>query len=135
MIVEGITGNLYEYQKLGVEFLLNSGGKALLADSPGVGKTVQALGFITHSGLKRSLIVCPASVKFSWESEVEKWTNLKSFVVDSSTELKDIPFDVNCVIINFDILKKFFNELMKYRWDCMVVDEAHMIKSPSAIRS
>ena len=73
--VKGIKGDLYEYQKLGIEFLTKSGGRALLADSPGVGKTVQALGFITHNEYKRSLIVCPASVKFSWESEIDKWTN------------------------------------------------------------
>lgn len=133
--VNGIKGALYEYQKDGVEFLVKSGGRALLADSPGVGKTVQALGYLTHSGHSRSLIVCPASVKFSWENEISKWTNLKSYVVDSKTNLKDIPFDVNCVIINFDILKKFFNEFMKYQWSAMIVDESHMIKNPSAIRS
>ena len=133
--VNGIKGELYEYQKLGIEFLLNSGGRALLADSPGVGKTAQALGYVAHSGHKRTLIVCPASVKFSWENEIEKWTNMKSFVVGPKTDLDDIGFDVNCVIINFDILKKFYNEFMKYKWECLVVDEAHLIKSPSAARS
>ena len=121
--VKGIKNELYEYQKLGVEFLVNSGGRALLADSPGVGKTAQALGFLTHNGHKRSLVVCPASVKFSWESEVKKWTSLTSFVVNSKTKLIDIPAEVNCIIINFDILKKFFNEFMKYHWDCMIIDE------------
>ena len=135
MEVNGIKGNLYEYQKLGVEFFLNSGGRALLADSPGVGKTVQALGFLTHTQYKRSLIVCPASVKFSWENEIDKWTNLSSFVVGPKTKLEEIPPDVNCIIVNYDILKKFFNEFMKYRWDCLVVDECHLIKSQTAIRS
>src|ERR1035437_358053 len=124
--VKGIKGDLYEYQKLGIEFLINSGGRALLADSPGVGKTVQALGYITHSGHKRSLIVCPASVKFAWESEAEKWTSLKSFVVNPKTKLDEIDPDVNLIIINFDILKKFYKEFMKYDFDCMIVDEAHM---------
>jgi SWI/SNF-related matrix-associated actin-dependent regulator 1 of chromatin subfamily A len=133
--VKGIKGNLYEYQKLGVEFLVNSGGRALLADSPGVGKTAQTLGYITHVGHKRSLIVCPASVKFAWESEIEKWTDLKSFVVEPKTDLESIPFDVNCVIVNYDILKKFYNEFMKYKFDCLVCDESHLIKSPTAQRS
>lgn len=135
MIINNVKGQLYEYQKDGIEFLLNSGGRALLADSPGVGKTAQALGYIAHTGHRRSLIVCPASVKFAWESEVAKWTKLESFVVGPHTDLDDIPFEVNCVIINFDILKKFFNEFMKYKWDCLVVDEAHLVKNPSAQRS
>lgn len=135
MEINGIKGDLYEYQKVGIEFLLNSGGRVLLADSPGVGKTVQALGYVTHSEHNRTLIVCPASVKFSWENEIKKWTKLKSFVVDSKTNLDDIPHDINCVIVNFDILKKFFNEFMKYKWDCMIVDESHMIKSQKAVRT
>lgn len=133
--IKGIKGNLYEYQKEGVEFLINSGGRALLADSPGVGKTAQALGYITHMGFDRTLVVCPASVKFSWENEVEKWTDLKSFIVGPKTDLKDIPFDVSIVIVNFDIVKKFFNEFMKYKWNCLIVDESHLIKNPKAIRS
>ena len=135
MEINNVKGKLYDYQKVGIEFLLNSGGRALLADSPGVGKTAQALGYIAHAGHKRSLIVCPASVKFAWESEIAKWTKLESFVVGPHTDLDDIPFEVNCVIINFDILKKFFNEFMKYKWDCLVVDEAHLVKNPTAIRS
>lgn len=135
MEIKGIKGNLYEYQKLGIEFLVNSGGRALLADSPGVGKTAQALGYIAHVGHKRSLIVCPASVKFAWENEIEKWTTLKSYVVDSKTKLETIPFDVHCIIVNYDILKKFYKEFMKYKLDCMVCDESHLVKSNTATRS
>lgn len=133
--INGIRGTLYDYQKTGIEFLLNSGGRALLADSPGVGKTAQALGFITHSGHKRTLVVCPASVKFSWENEVAKWTTLKSFVVSSGIDFSDIPHDSNIIIINYDILRKHFNELMKYQFDVIIVDEAQYIKSTTAIRS
>lgn len=133
--IKGIKGELYEYQKLGIEFFINSGGRALLADSPGVGKSAQALGYIVKNGFKRNLIICPASVKFSWENEIHKWTNLKSFIIDSKTDLKDIPFDVQCVIINYDILKKFHNEFKKYKWDCLVADEVQLVKNPSAKRS
>lgn len=133
--IKNIKGQLYDYQKVGIEFLLNSGGRALLADSPGVGKTAQALGYIASAGHKRNLIVCPASVKFAWGSEIEKWTHLSYFIIDSKTILEDIPFGVECIIVNFDILKKFFNEFMKYKWDSLIVDEAHMVKSSKAIRT
>ena len=107
--IRGIRGELYPYQRLGVEFFINSGGRALLADSPGCGKSVQALGFITHGGYKRSLVICPASVKFSWENEIDKWTNLKSFIIGPQTSFEDIPYDTNIIIINYDVLKKHFN--------------------------
>jgi len=36
--IKGIKGDLYDYQKVGVEFLLASGGRAIIADPPGLGK-------------------------------------------------------------------------------------------------
>ena len=36
-----IKGELYPYQKLGVEFFVSNNGRALLADEPGTGKTLQ----------------------------------------------------------------------------------------------
>ena len=135
MELKNIKGKLYEYQKVGIEFLLNSGGRALLADSPGVGKTAQALGFVAHSGFKRTLVVCPASVKFCWSDEIIKWTDLTSFVVEPNTIFKDIPHDTNIIIINYDVLKKYFNELMKYKFDVLIGDEVQMIKSIRAIRA
>ena len=133
--IKGIKGELYNYQKLGVEFFVNSGGRGILADSPGVGKSAQALGYVVHENLKRTLVICPASVKFSWENEIKKWTKLKSFIVEPKTKFSDISHDVNIVIVNYDMLKKYFNELMKYGWNCLIGDEIQYIKSSNAIRS
>ena len=104
--IKGLKGELYDYQKVGVEFLLASGGRALIADPPGLGKTLQALAYLVHTKKNRSLIICPASVKSSWEKEVVKWTNLKHVVIDSKTKLHEIPADVKVWIVNYDILKK-----------------------------
>lgn len=133
--IKGIKGELYNYQKLGVEFFINSNGRAVLADSPGVGKSAQALGYVVHENLKRTLIICPASVKFSWENEIKKWTKLKSFIVESKTKFSEIPHDINIIIVNYDALKKNFNELMKYKFDICICDESQFLKNPSAIRS
>ena len=133
--IEGIKGNLREYQKIGVEFFMNNKGRGLLADDMGSGKTLQSLAYLTQVGHKRSLVVCPASVKFSWENEVGKWTKLKSYVVESKTDFREIPSNVNVIIINYDILKKHINSLMLTKWDCMICDEAHLCKNRESIRS
>lgn len=133
--IKGIKGELREYQKIGVEFFMNSGGRAILADEMGSGKTLQTLAYLTTSSFKRALVVSPASVKSVWELETKKWTNLESFVVDSSTDFSDIPHTANVVIINYDILKKHLNELLKMKWDAMICDESQAIKSPTAIRT
>lgn len=135
LVINGIKGTLYPYQKVGVEFFVNSGGKAMLCDEPGVGKSAQTLAYLVYTKKKRTLVVCPASVKFSWENEVKKWTELKSQVIDGKTDFRTIDHDTNVVIVNYDVLKKLFNELMKIEWDCVVGDESHLIKNNKAQRT
>ena len=133
--VKGIKGEMYPYQKVGTEFLVASGGRAIIADAMGLGKSLQALAYIKHSGHKRTLIVCPASVKFAWEVEIKKWTNLSSVIIDSKTKFSEIDSSVNLWIVNYDILRKHFEELSKTRFDVIIGDECTYIKSLSAQRS
>lgn len=133
--VDGLKKQLYPYQKVGVEFLEMSGGKAIIADAPGLGKTAQALAYCSHKGFKRILAVSPASVKFAWANEVKKWTNLTSIVIDSKTDLSKIDPKINVWVINYDILKKHYPVLTKVRFDCMIGDECHLVKSTTAMRT
>lgn len=133
--VKGLKKEMYPYQKVGTEFIVASGGRAIIADAPGLGKTIQALAYAKHMNFERTIVVAPASVKFSWANEVKKWTNLKSIVIDSKTNLSKIPADVEVWIINYDILKKHYDQLSKIRFDCMIGDECQLIKSPTAMRT
>ena len=134
-IVKGLKKELYNFQKIGVEFLAVSGGRAIIADDMGTGKSCQSLAYIKHMGFKRTLIVCPASVKFSWENEIKKWTNLTSVIIDSKTNISKIDSSINIWLINYDILKKHHEQLSKIRFDAMVGDESQMIKSITALRT
>lgn len=62
------------YQQVGAAFLAQAGG-GLLADQPGLGKTLQALGAVIesqHQGL--NLIVAPATaVTMTWKPELKTW--------------------------------------------------------------
>lgn len=133
--IKGIKGDLYPYQKVGVEFLIESGGRAIISDPPGLGKSLQALAYIAHQNFTRSLVVAPASVKSSWVKEVKKWTKMSYVEIDSKTNLSKIPADVQLWIINYDILKKHLDTLLKTRFDVVVADECHMVKSRSAMRT
>jgi len=135
-VVRNVKGELYPYQKIGVEFFIRNGGKAILADTMGLGKTLEALAYVAHRELDKTLVICPASVKYAWENEVKKWTKLKPIVIDSKTELTSQLFaDNNIFIINYDILKRFVNELTTTRFDCLICDEFHYIKNPVAQRT
>lgn len=141
--LHGVKGKLYEYQKIGVEFITNNEGNVILADSPGVGKTAQSLAYIAHNKIEKTLVICPASVKYNWANEVKKWTNLSPVVLKSSMIKKDGDTseilkmiqknDVS--IINYDSLKKFLDLLCSLRWDATIIDEVHYCKSNTAQRT
>jgi len=136
LVIKGIKGELRGYQKLGVEFFLNNNGKAILADEMGSGKSAQSLAYVTHTGKLKTLVICPASVKFSWESEILKWTKLKPLVISSKTELSLKEFnEYDIFVINYDILKKNLSSLTTIRFDCLIIDECHYVKSISALRT
>ncbi len=66
------------FQKAGIEYALSNHkptADCLVADPPGLGKTIQAIG--VHNFQKKPwrdiLIVCPASLKKNWEKEFKKW--------------------------------------------------------------
>ena len=65
---------LYPFQLEGVKFGLARGGRCLIADEMGVGKTIQALAvaacYLDEGPL---LVVVPASMRLAWARELERW--------------------------------------------------------------
>lgn len=133
--IKGIKGELYDFQKLAIQFLISNNGNGFLSLDMGLGKTLCSLAYITHTKQSKSLVITPASVKYSWLNEVEKWTRLKALVINSKTDLSLKAYQENDIlIINYDILKKHFDFLTSVRFDCLVVDESTYIKNIKTIR-
>ena len=136
LVVKNIKGELRLYQLIGLEFLINNKGRALLADQMGLGKSVQALAYVAHNEIAKTLVICPSSVKGVWTNEIKKFTKLKSYTIDSKTKLTpDIIGEYDIFIINYDILHKFLNILTTTRFDCSILDESQFFKSSQARRS
>lgn len=136
--IRGIKGTLFPYQRIGVEFFINSGGRAMNSDPMGSGKSLQALAYVAHMEMKKILIICPAVVKYNWKNEVKKWTYLNPLVIDSDASAKELirkvpKFEV--VIINYDVLKKFAEFLKTIPFEIAILDEAHYLKNKAAARS
>lgn len=66
---------LLPFQREGVRFGLERGGRCLIADEMGVGKTVQAIALAAcyRCDSWPLLVVCPASLRLVWAEELEKW--------------------------------------------------------------
>lgn len=92
---------LYEFQKTGVEFL-SVRDKALLLDEQGLGKTIQTLVALPENA--QVVLVCPASVKYTWQNEIKKWRPDYKTTILSGRDSFLIPDNGEIVILNYDIL-------------------------------
>ena len=72
-----LTVSLYPYQKEGIRFAFER-GRSIIADEMGLGKTIQAIGtaeLLRREGLaEQIMIVCPTSLKYQWQREIERFT-------------------------------------------------------------
>ena len=126
------------YQKAGIAFSLDrikEGRRGvLIADEMGLGKTIQAIGIINNApDIQTALIICPASLKLNWRNELNRW-----LVRNHSIGIADGPYYPNytdIVIINYDILHRFPDELRARVWDLMIIDEAHYLGNKTSRRS
>jgi superfamily II DNA or RNA helicase len=141
-----IHAELRPYQKDGFNFLCNIvrlklGG--ILADDMGLGKTLQTLSWLTwlqettpKKARKPCLVLCPASVLHNWRREAEKFVpHLKVLVLQSGQQRhnlrKQIP-EHDIVVTNYAILRRDLEELQKFHFGALVLDEAQFIKNPTA---
>ena len=70
----------YEHQIAGIKFLLSRDG-CLLADDMGLGKTYQSIIAALESGAEKILIVCPTSMKITWEREINHFQCFDTAIV------------------------------------------------------
>jgi SNF2 family DNA or RNA helicase len=123
----------FEYQKAGIQFL-DTHRNTLLADDPGLGKTIQVCGLLNlRPEIRRVLVVCPASVKYVWARELDRWLTDKSRRVSIAGYILDPSAEI--LVCNYDLLRKFDSLLRSRRYDLLVLDEAHYIKTPRALRT
>ena len=123
----------FEYQKAGIQFL-DSHPNVLLADDPGLGKTIQVCGLLNLRPQIRSVaIICPASVKYVWARELDRWLTDKSRVVSIAGSALDPSAEI--LVCNYDLLRKFDALLKSRRYDLLILDEAHYIKTAKALRT
>ncbi len=126
---------LYPYQQEGMLHLA-FGERALLADEMGLGKTVQAIAACEIlqqlRGIKRVMIVCPASLKAEWEEQIKFFTGKQAKLVygPRAARLRTYREDYFYFITNYEQVRAEvddINELLAP--DVVILDEAQRIKN------
>lgn len=146
----------FDYQLDGINFGLQH-NQWLLLDAPGLGKSLQLIYLAQELkqryNIQHCLIVCGINtLKTNWKAEIEKHSNLSCTIlgqrinrkgklvidgVDKRVEQLMKPIEEFCVITNIETLRsdKIINALNKNKYnkfDMIIVDEAHVLKSPNS---
>ena len=124
-----LIATLRPYQEYGVrwlQFLADAGLGAILADDMGLGKTLQALCVVRG----RTLVVCPRSVLFNWQAEIERFR--PGLVVSVYHGPKRCLRDVDITLTTYALLRQDIALLTQQKWKVIILDEAHAIKNASS---
>ena len=122
------------YQLDGIAFAA-SAGRAILADDMGLGKTLQGIGMAEllarEADIRKVLVVCPASVKAQWRSEVLRFSGRDCQIVLGSAAGRSGQYDNECffTICNYEQVLRDIIAIERVRWDLIVLDEGQRIKN------
>ena len=98
------------------------------------GKTLTVLAWAKANG-KRLVVICPKNVRRQWHQEAEKFFGrgaFKGMELDASITPRVDLKQFSLVTLNYEILKKFSEAILRGGFDLMVLDESHRIASSKA---
>lgn len=134
--IPGLGGTLRNFQSIGVRFVDSRDGNALIADDMGLGKTVQALAYLQlRQKIRPAIIVTPSNAKLNWMREANKWLSGERNEVQILRG--QTPYDVtgDIIILNYDILPYWVDELFKIKARILIADECQNFKNNKAKRT
>ena len=134
---------LRKYQLEGFRWMsllkaLGLGG--VLADEMGLGKTLQSLCMIkSETGDLPSIVVCPKTLVWSWDREIEKFfPEMERTVIDSlkpeerAAKWKNAGKEL--IITSYSVVINDFSLLKEKSFETVVIDEAQQIKNNNTKR-
>jgi len=105
----------------------------ILADEVGLGKTIEAGIVICQLWAEQKrhlLVICPASLREQWKSELEDKFNLPAIIIDSSNYYSGILDLTDKIIISsYNFAVKIEQDLQPVPWNLVVMDEAHKLRN------
>ncbi|MDR2739541.1 MAG: DEAD/DEAH box helicase, partial [Treponema sp.] len=130
-----IKAELFPYQIEGINFALYRRA-AIIADEMGLGKTLEAIGTAVLKkqvfGFRKTLVVCPATLKSQWKKEIEKFTHEKALILSgfpADREKQYLLGDYFFFIVNYETVLRDSQAINRADFDFLILDEAQKIKN------
>lgn len=134
---------LMKHQQEGAEWLA-AHPRAMLAWDMRVGKTPTALRAWENTARGPMLVLCPATARENWRREALRFAIDPDFPPNVQVlSHHSIPINpaADIIITNYDklsqpqLIRRLRNNCERRRWDTLILDEAHRLKSPGAERT
>ncbi|XP_034864037.1 DNA annealing helicase and endonuclease ZRANB3 isoform X1 [Mirounga angustirostris] len=138
-----LRAKLLPFQKDGIAFALRRDGRCMVADEMGLGKTIQAIAIAYfYKEEWPLLIVVPSSLRYPWMEEIEKWIPELSpegiNVIQNKTDVGRISTS-KVTVLGYGLLttdaETLVDALNNQKFNVVIVDESHYMKSRNATRS
>lgn len=128
----------YPYQRIGA--LCVAAGRRLLADVPGLGKSVQAILASVLLGAQRWIVACPPVAQSNWAAEIER-CRVPEHLADGASialirpgrKVPELP-ETGIVIVTDSLLaaptrRALLEDLIDWGADVLIYDEGHRAKN------
>ena len=125
----------FPYQTEGILFCA-AAGRSILADDMGLGKTIQAIGVAQlmqeKMQVQKVLIICPTSLKYQWQSEIEKFTTSTVKVIEGNYLNRQAMYKEEghfYKIVSYHMAVNDVEFINAYQPGLIILDEAQRIKN------
>ncbi len=128
---------LWPFQRADIEYALTR-RNTLVGDQPGLGKTPVAICFANEIRAKRVLVICPANIRLQWAKRIREWTTLSNPRIYSILKGgHGVHPTAEWTIVSYDLARTegIGKALAKGRYDLLVLDEAHYLKTVDSRRT
>jgi SNF2 family DNA or RNA helicase len=134
-VVKSLKAKPFPYQTDGILFCVGA-GRSILADDMGLGKTIQAIAVAQlmheYMQVQKVLIICPTSLKYQWQSEIEKFTTCSARVIDGNYLNRRNLYSEEGFLYKVSSYHMAVNDLdliRDFQPDLIILDEAQRIKN------
>ena len=127
-----VDSRLKEYQQSDVR-LMQRLKHCLNANPMGLGKTVEAIKALEVMEAESVCIVVPKIIRQQWVDQIKYWWGRDAEIYEKQVALEA----GKIYVINYDKLRneKILAKFRRFRWDVLVLDEVHKIKSRESKQS